>query len=129
MKLADISSRIGLSVPTTFRVLETLCAKGLVERPGRRVSRRRTAPGEHRYKVGSAQSSEFAFSRTLVQSLLHACQAARIELVVLNNRFSRRSRSRTPNFVREKLDLVIEFQTFTDIAPTIASKYHDAGFR
>ena len=25
------------------------------------------------------------------------------------------------------MDLVIEFQTFTDIAPLIASKYHDAG--
>jgi ribose transport system substrate-binding protein len=130
MKLADISSRVGLSGPTTFRVLETLCAKGLVERPGRSGYRvAGLAPGERRYKLGfGAQSSEFAFSRTLVQSLLHASQAAHVQLVIANNRFSRRiALKNAESFVREKMDLVIEFQTFTDIAPLIASKYHDAG--
>ena len=130
MKLADISSRIDLSVPTTFRLLETLCAKGFVERPGPCGYRLAgSLPGEHRYKVGfAAQSSEFAFSRTLAQSLLHAAQAARMDLVVLNNRFSRTiALKNADHFVRERFDLVIEFQTFTDIAPTIASKYHEAG--
>src|SRR6476661_5006073 len=74
MKLADICSQVGLSAPTAFRVLDTLCAKGLVEHPGRCGYRLAgVAPGQHRHRVGfGAQSSEFAFSRTLVQSLLHA---------------------------------------------------------
>jgi ribose transport system substrate-binding protein len=130
MKLADICARVGLSEPTAFRVLNTLCAKGLVERPGRcgyRIAG--LVPGERRYRFGfGAQSSEFAFSRTLVQSLLHAGQAAHVELIVANNRFSRRIALKNAEyFVREKLDLVIEFQTFTDIASAIASKYHEAG--
>jgi ribose transport system substrate-binding protein len=63
-----------------------------------------------------------------VQSLLHASQAAHVQLVIANNRFSRRiALKNAESFVREKMDLVIEFQTFTDIAPLIASKYHDAG--
>ena len=130
MKLADICSRAGLSSATAFRVLDTLCAKGLVERPGRAGYRvAGLLPGERRYRFGfGAQSSEFAFSRTLAQSLLHAGQAARVELIVANNRYSRRIALKNADyFVREKMDLVIEFQTFTDVAPLIASKYHDAG--
>jgi ribose transport system substrate-binding protein len=130
MKLADICARVGLSAPTAFRVLETLCAKGFVEHPGRCGYRLAgVLPGQHRYRVGfGSQSSEFAFSRTLAQSLLHAAQAAHIDLVVLNNRLSRTIALKNADyFVREAFDLVIEFQTFTDIAPAIASKYHDAG--
>ncbi len=129
MKLADISARVGLPAPTAFRVLDTLCAKGLVERPGRCGYRLAgLVPGD-RYKFGfGAQSSEFAFSRTLARSLLLAGRAAHIELLVVNNRFSRKVALKNADyFVREKMDLVIEFQTFTDIAPIIASKYHDAG--
>lgn len=129
MKLSDICSRVGLPTPTAFRVLETLCAKGLVERPGRCGYRLAGLPGERRYKVGfGAQSSEFAFSRTLTQSLQDAGEAARIEMLVANNRYSRTIALKNADyFVREKVDLVIEFQTFAEIAPIIASKYHDAG--
>jgi ribose transport system substrate-binding protein len=130
MKLADICAQVGLSSPTAFRVLDTLCAKGLVEHPGHcgyRIAG--LVPGEHRRKVGfGAQSSEFAFSRTLEQSLLHAGQAAHIDLLVLNNRLSRSIALKNADwFVRERVDLVIEFQTFTDIASQIAAKYHQAG--
>src|SRR4051812_38904528 len=130
LKLADIAARVGLPPPTTYRVLATLCAKGLVEHPGGCGYRLAgQVPGEHRYRVGfGAQSSEFAFSRTLVQSLLHAGQAARVDLLVLNNRLSRSiALKNADSFVREGMHLVVEFQTFTDIAPVIASKYHAAG--
>ncbi len=130
MKLADISARVGLPAPTAFRVLDTLCAKGLVEHPGRRgYCLAGLAPGERCYKVGfGTQSSEFAFARTLAESIVSAAQAARIELLVANNRFSRRIALRNAeHFVRQKIDLAVEFQTFTDIAPLIAAKYHDAG--
>ena len=129
MKLSDISARAGLPTPTAFRVLETLCAKGLVEHPGRSGYRLTSLPGERRYKVGfGAQSSEFAFSRTLTESLQHASEAARIDMLVANNRYSRAVALKNADyFVREKVDLVIEFQTFAEIAAAIASKYHDAG--
>ncbi len=130
MKLADISARSSLPVPTAFRVLETLCAKGFVEHPGRCGYRLAgPLPGERRHKVGfGAQSSEFAFSRTLEQSLLHAAQAARVDLFVLNNRLSRSIALKNADwFVRQGMNLVVEFQTFTEIAPRIAAKYHEAG--
>jgi ribose transport system substrate-binding protein len=130
MKLADISTSLGLAPPTAFRVLDTLCAKGLVEhqdRGGYRMAG--LLPGEKHFKIGyAAQSTEFAFSRTIAQSLQHAGQAARLELLVVNNRYSRAIALKNADyFVREHVDLVIEFQTFAEIAPIVAAKYHDAG--
>ena len=130
LKLAKICARLGLAPPTAFRVIDTLCAKGLVERPGH--SGYRTvglAPRENHFRLGyAAQSSEFAFSRTTAHSMEEAAKAARIELLMVNNRFSRTvALKNADHFVRQKVDLVVEFQTFVEIAPILASKYHDAG--
>jgi ribose transport system substrate-binding protein len=130
LKLAEICARLGLAPPTAFRVIDTLCAKGLVERPGH--SGYRTvglAPRENHFRLGyAAQSSEFAFSRTTAHSMEEAAKAARIELLMVNNRFSRTvALKNADHFVRQKVDLVVEFQTFVEIAPILASKYHDAG--
>jgi len=130
LKLAEICARLGLAPPTAFRVIDTLCAKGLVERPGHSGYRIvGLAPKEKQFRLGyAAQSSEFAFSRTTAHSMEQAAKAARIELLVVNNRFSRTVALKNADyFVRQKVDLVVEFQTFVEIAPTLASKYHDAG--
>lgn len=130
VKLSEICARLGLSTSTAFRVIDTLCAKGLVERPGRSGYRMAGLfPGERRFRLGyAAQSSEFAFSRTIARSLEQAAKAAGLELLVVNNRYSRTVALKNADyFVRQKVDLVIEFQTFAEIAPIVASKYHDAG--
>jgi ribose transport system substrate-binding protein len=130
LKLSEICSKLNLPAPTAFRVIDTLCAKGLVERPGRsgyRIPRRES--GSQHYRLGYAsQSSEFAFARTVAQSLEQAARAARVELMTLNNRFSRTGALKNADyFVSQHVDLVIEFQTFAEIAPILASKYHEAG--
>lgn len=130
LKLSEICARLGLSASTAFRILDTLCAKGLVEH-----SRRRgyvaggPATAERRFRLGyAAQSPEFAFSRTTVHSLEQAAKAAHVELLMVNNRFSRTVALKNADyFVRQRVDLVIEFQTFVEVAPILAAKYHDAG--
>jgi ribose transport system substrate-binding protein len=130
MKLTEVCARVGLSASTAFRILDTLCAKGLVEHsPRRGYMVAGPALPERRFRLGyAAQSSEFAFSRTTVQSLEQAAQAAHLELLTANNRFSRTVALKNADyFVRQRVDLVIEFQTFVEIAPLLAAKYHDAG--
>jgi ribose transport system substrate-binding protein len=130
LKLSEICGRLGLSGPTAFRLLDTLCAKGLVEHSrGSGYTRADPRTVEPRLRLGfAAQSSEFAFSRTTVSSLEQAAKAARVELLVVNNRYSRSVALRNADyFVRQRVDLVIEFQTFVDIAPILAAKYHQAG--
>ena len=130
VKLADIAAAVNLSSATAFRLVDTLRAKGLVERVpqgGYRVAARAAKPDPLRIGF-AAQTSEFAFSRTVTQSVLEAAQAARLELMVANNRYSRSiALKNADHFVRAKVDLVVEFQTFVEIAPAVASKYHHAG--
>jgi ribose transport system substrate-binding protein len=130
LKLAEVCAHVGLSASTAFRILDTLCAKGLVEHsPRRGYLLGGPALPERRFRLGyAAQSSEFAFSRTTVYSLEQAAKAAHIELLTANNRFSRTVALKNADyFVRQRVDLVIEFQTFVEIAPLLAAKYHDAG--
>jgi ribose transport system substrate-binding protein len=129
VKLSEICARLGLPSPTAFRVIDTLCAKGLVEHSGRSGYRLVGVVPEERFKLGyAAQSSEFAFSRTTAHSMEQAAKAARVELLTVNNRYSRTVALKNADyFVRQRVNLVIEFQTFVEIAPVLASKYHDAG--
>ena len=131
VKLADIAAAVDLSSATAFRLVDTLRAKGLVERVqqgGYRIAAARAQKPDP-LRIGfAAQTSEFAFSRTVTQSVLEAAQAAHVELMVANNRYSRSiALKNADHFVRAKVDLVIEFQTFAEIAPAVASKYHHAG--
>jgi ribose transport system substrate-binding protein len=129
LKLSDVCHRVGLSASTAFRILDTLCSKGLVEHsPRRGYSVGRLATAGRRFRLGyAAQSSEFAFSRATVNSLEQAAKAAHIEQLKVNNRFSRTVALKNADyFVRQRVDLVIEFQTFVEIAPLLAAKYHDA---
>jgi ribose transport system substrate-binding protein len=130
VKLTEICATLGLSAPTAFRVVDTLCAKGLVEHAGRAGYRLpAVGPRDPPARLGyAAQSSEFAFSRTVANSIGQAAKAARLELLVVNNRYSRTVALKNADYlIGERVDLVIEFQTFAEIAPLVAAKYDEAG--
>lgn len=129
LRLCDITSRTGLSKATAFRILYTLENRGLVEQCEPHIYRRRFRPHNRRkYKFGyGAQSSEFAFSRTVTESIEAAALAEGIELVVLNNQYRGKTAVRNAEiFVRAKVDLVIDFQTDEHCAPIVSSKLHEA---
>ena len=129
LRLSEIAARTGISKATVFRLLATLEHRGMVERVGGysfRLAVRRLR--KHRYRIGfGAQSSEFAFSREVAQSIENAARQEGYELVVLNNRYSKRTALRNVDqFIRHKMDLVIEFQTDEQVAPLIAGRLADA---
>src|SRR5262249_7572849 len=82
-----------------------------------------------RYRIGyAAQSTVVPFISTVTDSIMAAARDAGIELMILNNRASRKIGLRNATqFIREKGDLVIEGQLHAEIAGTLASEYANAG--
>ena len=129
LRLCDITARTGLSKATAFRILFTLEQRGLVEQGERHTYHLRFRPlNRRKYRFGyGAQSSEFAFSRTVSESIEAAALAEGIELLVLNNRYSAKTAVRNAElFVRAQVDLVIDFQTDEHCAPIVSSKLSEA---
>jgi ribose transport system substrate-binding protein len=129
LRLCDITARTGISKATAFRILFTLEQRGLVEQGERHTYRLRLRPlNRRKYRFGyGAQSSEFAFSRTVSESIEAAALAEGIDLLVLNNRYSAKTAIRNAElFVRAQVDLVIDFQTDEHCAPIVSSKLSEA---
>jgi ribose transport system substrate-binding protein len=82
-----------------------------------------------RFRFGYAsQSEEFSFSRLVSESICSSAYDAGVDLLVLNNHYSPKTAVRNAEiFVREQVDLVIEFQTNQQSASVVASKLMEAG--
>ena len=128
--LGDVVEQTGLSRTTAFRMLATLVEQGMLERPVRNQYR---AVTEHRrrarFRLGYAsQSEEFSFSRLVSDSIRSSAYEAGVDLLELSNRYSPTVAIRNAEmFVREHVDLVIEFQTNEQSASIVGSKLMEAG--
>jgi len=127
--LAEVADLTALSKPTAYRILSTLVTEGMIER----LAKNTYAPAflsakKKAYRIGFAsQSEEFAFSRMVSESIQTSAYDARIDLLILNNRYSAAAAVRNAElFVREHVDLVIEFQTSQERATTVSSRLVDA---
>jgi ABC-type sugar transport system substrate-binding protein len=82
-----------------------------------------------RFRIGYAsQGQDSSFPREVRAGLLRAAERERLELIVVDNRYQPKVALRNAqHLIREKVDLVIEFQTDEAVAPAIASKYLEAG--
>ena len=84
-------------------------------------------PKKARFGFGS-QSAEMPFSEAVTDSLRVASSAAGVDLMVLDNRYDGPTALRNADeFVRNQLDLVIEFQIDQHVAPVLADKIDAAG--
>ena len=128
--LDEISVKCQLSKPTALRLLRTLVQCGMLEILSKN-SYGSAIPYSLRkkYRIGyAAQSDEFAFSRLVSDSIRSSAYEAGVELLVLNNRYSPKVALRNAEiFVRERVDLVVEFQTNQQSAASVASKLIEAG--
>lgn len=130
LSLNDVVDRTDLCRSTAFRLLQTLVAEGMLERLSKNQYRNAaTHLRRKRYRFGYAsQSEEFSFSRLVSESIRSSAFSAGVELVELCNRYSPTVAIRNADvFVRERVDLVIEFQTNQQSASVVASKLVDAG--
>ena len=130
LPLREVSSRSGLPKSMVFRLLYTLERCGMVEKAGENLYRSVLRPFKQRlYRLGyAAQGTDYMFSKEISTGLQRAAASEGIELICLDNRYNAKIAQRNADvLVREKVDLVIEFQTDDHVAPIVAAKYREAG--
>jgi len=130
LPLREIAARSGLPKSMTFRLLYTLERCGMIEKAGENLYRSHLRPFKQRpFRLGyAAQGTDYQFSKEVSTSLQRAATAQGLELISVDNRYNAKTAQRNADvLVREKVDLVIEFQTDEHVAPIVASKYREAG--
>src|SRR5262245_13222984 len=129
LPLREGAARSGLPKSMAFRLLYTLERCGMVEKVGENLYRSHLRPFKHKpYRLGyAAQGTDYQFSKEISTGLQRAAAAQGIELICVDNRYNPKVAQRNADIlVREKVDLVIEFQTDEHVAPIVASKYREA---
>jgi ribose transport system substrate-binding protein len=129
LPLREIAARSGLPKSMTFRLLYTLERCGMLEKVGENLYRSSLRPFKQRlYRLGyAAQGTDYQFSKEVSAGLERAAAAEGVELISVDNRYNPKIAQRNADvLVRERVDLVIEFQTDEQIAPIVAAKYRDA---
>src|SRR4051794_11009411 len=129
LPLREITARSGLPKSMAFRLLYTLERCGMVEKVGENLYRSQLRPMKQRpYRIGyAAQGTDYEFSKEISTGLQRAALAQGIELICVDNRYNAKIAQRNADvLVREKVDLVIEFQTDEHVAPIVAAKYREA---
>jgi ribose transport system substrate-binding protein len=130
LPLHEITSRCGLPKTMVYRMLYTMERAAMIEKVSANVYQSCIRPlRERRYRIGyAAQGADYEFSREVTLSLERAVAAENVELIRVDNKYNPKVAQKNAEFfVREKVDLVIEFQTDEMVAPIVATKYHDAG--
>jgi ribose transport system substrate-binding protein len=129
LRLRDVVARTGLNKGMCFRLLYTLHGCGFVEKIGQNTYRMVTEiRRRRRFRMGyAAQGQDTSFPREILEGLSRAAEREQVELIVVDNRYQRKVALRNASLlIRERVDLVIEFQTDEAVAPAIASKYLEA---
>ena len=130
LRLRDVVERTGFGKGMCFRLLHTLHHCGFVEKIDDKHYRLMAViRPRKRFRIGYAsQGQDSSFPREVHTGLLRAAERERLELIVVDNRYQPKVALRNAqHLIKEKVDLVIEFQTDEAIAPAIASKYLEAG--
>jgi ribose transport system substrate-binding protein len=124
-----VVERTSFSKGMCFRLLHTLHHCGQLEKVD--ASRYRLVSGmrrPRRHRIGyAAQGQDSSFAGEVHTSLQRAAERDDVELIVVNNRYQPKVALRNAeHLIRERVDLVIEFQTDEAVAPAIAARYLEA---
>lgn len=128
LTLTELTQETGLERTICFRLLHTLEAEGLLRRAGghKYASNVRILSGK-RFRVGYASEANDSFCSALGQGLRWAAHESDIDLVEMENAYSAKAAIRNAEaLVKQKVDLAIEFQVFTNIAPQISEVFQRA---
>ena len=126
--LAELVERSGLSKTTVFRLMRSLEAGGVVERVGKgRYAALTHMSSARAIRLGFASQTDSEFSRDVTASLQAAAAREHVHLITVNNRYSaQQALVNADLLIKERVDLVLEFQTYERVAPVIASKFLEA---
>jgi ribose transport system substrate-binding protein len=130
LRLRDVVQRTGLGKGLCFRLLRTLHHCNLVEKVDE--SRYRLIYDVHprkRRRIGyAALGHDSSFQREVQASVVFAAKNEDVELLVVDNRRNPKIALKNADFlIREKVDLVIEYQTDESVAAAISARYLEAG--
>jgi len=122
LALEHIHQKTNISKTTVYRVLKTFVHRGYLAQSQDGLYRFAANPKKARFGFGS-QSAEMPFSEAVTDSLKAAASASGVDLIVLDNRYDASTALRNAEeFVRNRVDLVIEFQIDQRVAPVLADK-------
>ncbi|MBL8210595.1 MAG: substrate-binding domain-containing protein [Bryobacterales bacterium] len=128
LALPELVERTALSKTTVFRLMASIIAGGLAERAGKGRYRclAQLAPTRS-VRLGFAAQTDSEFSRNVTASLQAAAARRQVQLLTVNNRYSAQQAVQNADYlIAERVDLVLEFQTYERVAPVIAAKFLDA---
>jgi ribose transport system substrate-binding protein len=129
LRLRDVMDRTGFAKGMCFRLLYTLRHCGFIERvDGNRYRLTSEVRRRKQYRIGYAsQGQDSSFGEEVHRGLVRAAERERLELIVVDNRYQPKIALKNAELlIRDRVDLVIEFQTDESMAPAIAAKYDEA---
>lgn len=118
--LEDVYQQTNISKTSVYRILKTLVHRGYVAQS--QTGEYRLVSRPRRLRFGFAvQSLEMPFSVAVAASVASAAAAAGVEILQLDNRYDPDvAIHNAEEFVRERVDLVLEFQVEEHVAPHVA---------
>jgi ribose transport system substrate-binding protein len=124
--LEDVFQQTKISKTSVYRILKTLVHRGYVAQGQSGQYRLVSRPKRLRFGF-AAQSAEMPFSVAVAASITAAAAAAGVELLQLDNRYDPDvAIKNAEEFVRERVDLVLEFQVEEHVAPHVAHIFKKA---
>ncbi len=126
VSLEDVFQRTKISKTSVYRILKTLVHRGYVAQGQDGLYRLVSRPRRLRFGF-AVQNMELPFSVAVAQSVESAAAAAGVELLMLDNRYDADvAIQNAEEFVRERVDLVLEFEVTEHTAPRIAHIFKKA---
>jgi ribose transport system substrate-binding protein len=127
MTLEAIHRKTRISKTTVYRVLKTFVHRGYLSQASDGTYRHVTGSKKLRFGFGG-QSAELPFSIEVTESLKAAASAVGVDLLILDNCYDGPTAVRNvEEFIKNKVDLIIEFQVEQEVAPVIGDKIAGAG--
>lgn len=129
LKLKDIIQKTGMNKTIAFRIVHTLVQHGLIEKQTNLSYRSRlTLTARSRFRIGyAAQGHDDSFAAAVTAGIRLAAARHNIELVEFDNSFSAAKAVRNAEKLAVSgVDLVLDFQSHTKIAPRVSSIFREA---
>jgi ribose transport system substrate-binding protein len=130
LRLRDIIKKTGLNKTVAFRILHTLSERGLLHQSrDLSYSPNFIFASQDRFRIGyAAQAEESSFSAAVTAGIRLAAARQNISLISFDNCYSPTIALRNAKkLAASQVNLVINFQTYTKIAPAVSSIFRDAG--
>src|SRR5277367_3352595 len=120
LTLEAIHRQTKISKTTVYRVLKTFVHRGYLSQSPDGLYRQVTRPKKLCFGFGG-QSVDMPFSVEVTESLKAAASSVGVDLLILDNCYDAATAMRNAEeFVKSRVDLVIEFQVEQEAAPLIA---------